>query len=155
MHRRAFSRPASILATTLVALSMLGFAGCGEQETDGRNLLALSGTVSLDGEPLPDGMIQWIPTSSREGTFSGAVIKDGKFSIDRKEGLAPGGYRVEINRNVGGADPSKTADGPPGLLEPSDAPKNLIPAKYNTNSILKAELKAGTPNTFEFPGGVR
>lgn len=155
MHRRSFPGPASILALALapllVALPLLGLAGCGEQPAaDGRTLEALSGTVSLDGAPLPDGMIQWIPTSPRAGTFVGAAIKDGKFSIDRREGLAPGNYRVEINRSVGGADASKLAAEPPGLIETADAPRNLIPARYNTDSTLKAEVKAGTPNTFEF-----
>jgi hypothetical protein len=149
MQRRESTRSASIVPSTLVLLPLLGFAGCGE-EAVGPPREAVSGTVSLDGRPLPDGVIQLIPTSAREGTMGGASVKDGRFSIKRHEGLAPGGYRVVIHSSVGGGDASRILDEAPGLLSSSDSPRDLIPAQYNTNSTLKAEIKAGTANTLDF-----
>jgi hypothetical protein len=145
---REYTRSASILPSSLIALQLLGFAGCGD-DAGGPPREALSGTVNLDGRPLPDGVIQLIPTSAREGTVGGASIKDGTFSIDRREGLAPGEYRVVINSRAGGGSPARTPDEAPGLLEASDSARDLIPAQYNTNSTLKAVIKAGTPNAIE------
>jgi hypothetical protein len=150
MQCRAFTRSASILPSILVSLPLLGLAGCGE-EAVGRPREAISGTVTLDGRPLPDGMIQLIPTSAREGTVGGAAVKDGKFSIKRQEGLAPGEYRVVINSRGESGGAATHPDEAPGLVEPSDTPRDLIPARYNTDSILKAEIKTGAPNTFDFP----
>ncbi|HEY2158312.1 MAG TPA: hypothetical protein VGH33_21965 [Isosphaeraceae bacterium] len=150
MKRRASRRSATILPSALVAVQLLNFAGCGG-ETDGRPREAISGTVSLDGRPLPDGSIQWIPASAREGTVGGAPVKDGKFSINRQEGLAPGAYRVVISSGGGGGGASGTPGEAPGLLDAANTPKDLIPARYNTKSTLKAEVKVGDPNTFDFP----
>jgi hypothetical protein len=149
MQRRAFKRSATLLASALLGLPFLSFAGCGQQ-TDGPLREAVSGSVSLDGQPLPDGLIQLIPTSAREGTVSGAVVKDGKFSIERQKGLAPGEYRVVINSGGRGGDVPKPLEEAPGLLDASNTPKDLIPPQYNTNSTLKAEVKASAPNTFDF-----
>ncbi|MDR3632587.1 MAG: hypothetical protein P4L84_02055 [Isosphaeraceae bacterium] len=149
MHRRPFIEFASILPAGLAALLLLTFAGCGEEQ-DGQPREAVSGTVSLDGQPLPDGMIQWIPSTAREGSVGGAAVKDGKFSIVRQEGLAPGAYRVVINSAAAGGATAPAPDEPPGLLNGPSTSKDVIPPQYNTKSTLKAEIKAGVPNLFDF-----
>src|SRR5262245_45567977 len=54
-----------------------------------------SGTVTLDGKPLADGDIRFIPIEGTSGPDAGAEIKDGKYNAFQT-GLAGGKYRVSI-----------------------------------------------------------
>jgi hypothetical protein len=140
-------RAVGILRRGLCALLL---AGCGGvQDTLPRE--AVSGTVTLDGQPLARGVLQLFPASQKEGTACGALIEDGKFSIARAEGPVPGEYVVMINSSQGGAGGAGGAPaGAPGPVASSERPKELIPAEYNAQSKLTAVVKAGTPNTLEF-----
>jgi hypothetical protein len=55
---------------------------------------ALTGEVTFNGKPLPEGSISIVP----EGNGAGAVgiIKDGRFSITQKYGVQSGLYSVTI-----------------------------------------------------------
>lgn len=109
-------------------------SGCGGSNPLGRK--AISGTVTLDGAPLPHGSINFQPLQGG-GVPSGAAIADGKFSIPAEKGLPAGKYRVTINAaepGTGGLD----ASGLPG--EPGPPPRELIPAMYNTQSTLTADV---------------
>ena len=57
--------------TLLVCLT----AGCGA--TDSLSRQAISGTVTLDGQPLAGGAILFEPTTERAGTAVGATIRQG------------------------------------------------------------------------------
>jgi hypothetical protein len=117
---------------------------------------AVSGTVTLDGQPLPGGVIQFTPASPDIPQGGGSPITGGRFSIARAQGLVPGSYRVTINAASSETvvpkgepvEPGKPAE--PGRPTRTARPKELIPAKYNAQSELKAEVKKGTPNEFTF-----
>jgi hypothetical protein len=130
-----------------LALSIT-FAGCGWGDTDELPRQALSGTVSLDGQPLALGSIQFRPSSAAEPLPVGAEIKDGTFKIPRDEGPTPGNYRVIINSS-GERKPLTQAESSgeklPGVLP------DLIPEQYNSKSTLTAKVEADKPNTFDFP----
>jgi hypothetical protein len=128
-----------------LALS-IACAGCGGGDELPRQ--AVSGTVTLDGQPLTQGIIQFRPSSAQEPVPAGAEIKDGTFRIPRDEGPTPGNYRVFINSS-GEKKPLTTAE-TSGEKLPGIAP-DLIPAKYNSASILTAKVEADKPNAFEFP----
>jgi hypothetical protein len=142
--RRYFARLA--VYTGLVLCGAL--AGCGGPG-DELPREAISGKVSLDGQPLATGVIQFRPTSS-EPVPAGAHIKDGAFSIPRNEGLTPGNYKVVINA-AGDAKALSSAEssGEKAIKRGGLAPE-LIPAQYNSNSTLTAKVEAGKDNTFEF-----
>jgi hypothetical protein len=127
------------------ALTMT-LGGCSEK-SDGLPRLAVSGTVTLDGQPLPKGLIQFLPSSQQEVMSGGAVIEGGNYSIARNEGLLPGKYRVEITSSAGSEPPPPGE--PPGPARVTA--KDVIPEQYNLKSTLTAEVKAGGTNTFEFP----
>ncbi len=129
-----------------LALSSALFAGCGG--SDGLPRESVSGVVMLDGQPLPSGSIQMLPVDSKVGVAGGAVIKDGKFEIGREQGLIPGQYRVVINSGQEATPPPSGE--PPGPIAAADAAKEIIPAQYNAQTTLTADVKAGTPNTFPF-----
>jgi hypothetical protein len=124
----------------IIALGMVWIVGCGESTG---NKQKISGTVTFKGQPLDQGRIDFFPT---EKTAPGAAadIQNGKYTVVAKEGLAPGTYRVVIS-SMSGKEP------PPDEL-PGEAPirKERIPAKYNEKSDLKAEVKAGVDNVFDF-----
>jgi hypothetical protein len=134
--------PAARWAALVTGLLLLG--GCGGPEDD-LPRQEVTGSVILQGEPLSDGMIQFRPESN-QGTFASASIKDGKYAIARNEGPVAGGYRVIIT-----SPPQSTAtpaEGGPGKAPPS--PPDRIPKKYNASSTLNAEVRAGSPNVFDF-----
>src|SRR5690349_8349276 len=76
---------AILLAACLLAL------GC-----SGDGLSEVSGTVLRNGEPVPEGAINFIPVEGNTGPGSGAVIENGKYHIRRDKGVSPGKNRVEI-----------------------------------------------------------
>lgn len=128
----------------LLALS----SGCGKG--DGLDRQAISGSVTLDGTPLKEGQIQFFPAANtKDAIASGAKITGGSYSISREEGLIPGSYSVQVTASGGEQAPPEGSDGMPGTGPKHD--KELLPAKYNAKTTLKAEVKAGEANKFDFP----
>lgn len=71
--------------------------GCG-----GNDLNPLHGTVTFGDEPLGCGSITFMPAETAKDGQAPAPptavgVKDGKYSLSQKHGLAPGKYRVAIN----------------------------------------------------------
>ena len=124
----------------LVAVGMLWTCGCGERTGDRQKI---SGTVRLKGQLLDQGRIDFFH-SEKATTTAAADIENGQYSIPAAKGLSPGTYRVVISSMSGKVPPS---DQPPG-----EAPeyKERIPAKYNEESQLTKEVKAGAENVFDF-----
>jgi hypothetical protein len=136
----------------LCVLVLVG-AGCGG-DPDDLPREQVSGKVSFDGQPITKGNIQFIPAGSVQVTQIGAMINDGSYLIERKEGPVPGVYRVMVNApdlrseaNLAGI-PGKENEAP-GARQ-SMAPKDRIPKKYNVASTLTAEVKAAGPNKLDF-----
>lgn len=129
----------------LPLLLLIVTVGCGP--TDSLNRQAISGTVTLDGQPLENGTIEMVPVDAGEGVASGANITDGSYEIPQEKGLPPGKYTVRISAAAG--SPTKTSKAPPGEGDVQPA-EERIPARYNAQSELTAEVTDGSPNTFDF-----
>jgi len=67
----------------------LFLCGCTDSEP------SIWGTVNVDGKPLADGDIRFIPLEGTQGADAGAVIQDGRYKVVA-HGLAEGKYRVSI-----------------------------------------------------------
>lgn len=121
-------------ATSIACLFYLlsAAAGCDSSPPTG----AINGEVTLDGQPLAQGNIQFTPVAGDTGT-GGAEIKDGKFTAIVPVAL----MRVAINANkvVGKRKSYAAADSPE-----ADVVQELIPPKYNFQSELKVDVKQGT-----------
>jgi len=125
----------------VVVLGMAGFvAGCGKSNAVRHGV---SGKVTLAGKPIQSGVITFI----REGEMAaagGAPIIQGAYSIPASAGLPEGDYRVAVSVPDSGPPPK---DEVPGISVP---PKETIPAKYNSNTELRAKVGRGSPNAFDF-----
>ena len=120
--------------------------GCGGPG-DGLPRQAVSGSVTLKGQPLPQGTIQFLPTTDKQPTAGAVEIKDGKYSLPQVQGLVPGSYKVMISS----AKDSGAQQGPPDSPgKHGPPPKDLIAAQYNVQTKLTAEVKEGGSNTFDF-----
>ena len=128
-----------------LAAAALAFSGCGGGG-DGLPREPVSGTVTLDGRPLVDGSITFVPTGA-EGPPVGGLIHDGTYSIARLDGPVPGPHGVSIYSQ------QPTGKKFPDQADPSvmlDERRETISGRYNSRSQLTAEVKAGGDNTFNF-----
>ncbi|MEQ8633312.1 hypothetical protein [Gimesia maris] len=126
----------------------LTLTGCFGGSAEHIERAAVSGSVTYDGKPLPEGSIQFVPDVDAagkpvRGKLAQALIKDGSYSLSVEEGPAVGNNKVLINaiRNTGKFEES---DG-----QKTEIMQQYIPARYNTQTTLKYEVKAGE-NTADF-----
>jgi hypothetical protein len=116
----------------LVAAALLA-AGCSR----GPRSYPVSGTITLDGKPLDDGNIYFLPLDPNVSADAGK-IQAGAFRFEAREGT----MRVEIraSREV----PGKRS--PMGNIRKEE----YIPARYNRESTLEAEVRANGENVYSF-----
>ncbi len=140
----------------LAAIVMVvALSGCG-----GGSGVAVSGKVSLDGQPVKDGTIQFVPVDGTQGPSAGGTIKDGSYSIPADGGPLPGKHRVEISSfvDVKEATSKELAGalfGRPSSDQPKEAQvqtlrKNVVPAKFNETSELKADVPKAASHEANF-----
>jgi hypothetical protein len=100
-------------------------AGCSKVQP-----VAVNGEVLLDGKPMSEGEISLV---AEDGSGADVFeVKDGKFQGQSK----PGKKKVEIRKyKIGEA--TKMAD---KVIEGTK--ENILPAKYNTETTMKAEVTA-------------
>jgi hypothetical protein len=138
-----------LAAVLVLVLPLVTCGGCAHQNTSGDTLprVAVSGSVTLDGTPLPAGSIQFVPQSAEagKGVTASAEITNGKFAIEKDQGPVPGKYHVSISSLHGAVvKPNEQPGGPP-KREPEK-----VPAQYNTRTTLVKDVTAGGPNTLDF-----
>jgi len=118
----------------LSCLALLLIIGCGDGATV-PPLGKVQGTVTLDGEPLPNAIVLFQPTTEKAGPSQGITDSDGKYSLSylpNHPGAALAEHKVMISAQSGAA-----------------AERDPVPAKYNDNSDLKVTVEAGD-NTHDF-----
>jgi hypothetical protein len=103
---------------------MLGATGCGSNG-DRPELGMVSGTVMLDGKPLPDVIVVFKPEKGRAST---ATTDD------------EGHYQLVYRHGVNGA---KIGPHVVSFEYPLDEPGPALPDKYTSKSELKEEVSAG------------
>ncbi len=129
-----------LLLRLAVCCALLGpiLGGCGR---NGPERVVVSGSVTYRGKPL-EGLIRFVPAKGTRAPVSGALVKDGKYTIDGKGGVPVGTHRVEISsyRPRYGAD---TDDSPSSGLTgvPMD---QILPEKYNAKTELEITVPPGS-----------
>jgi hypothetical protein len=120
-----------LVLPVLTAFTLLA-AGCSSH-------VPLAGDVTFDGQPIDEGTITFVtPQGAKEETKSTCRIEGGKYKFEKDSGPAPGKYKVEITwlKKTGKKVPT-------GDLEPQDEKLQVLPAKFNTQTTLTAEVKSG------------
>lgn len=120
------------------------FTGCGGGPDDAPDLAPVSGTVKLDGQPLADVVVTFIPESGPAAT--GKTDTQGNFTLSTKgsnDGAVIGNHKVAVT-------PATSADIPPAGADPNESLTGTtkIPAKYAdaNGSGLTAIVAAGNEN---------
>jgi hypothetical protein len=125
------------------------FVGCNRSTR-----LPVSGTVTVDGQPLAGGEIAFAPASPGQGNSAGAAIERGKYSISADKGLLPGDYKVLIHAFRGTG--KKTWDGMGEPTAPESQKKYVeqleqyVPTRYNEATELTASIRPGKSNNVNF-----
>jgi len=115
-------------------LASLLIAGCSREP----RLYLVRGFVSLDGQPVSDGDIMFVNPDGIRGPDAGKV-KDGRYALKTTEGKK----RVEISASKIRPGGARGAGGEP-------VPEEYIPARYNIESKLNAEVQASNANQCDF-----
>jgi len=108
--------------------------GCGSGDP---SLVPVTGIVTLDGQPLKDATIEFVPETGW-GSL-GKTDETGLYELRyraREDGALPGKHRVRISTRIEQDVDSKNPDIQKGR-------KESIPARYNTESTLEAHLDEG------------
>ncbi|QDU52918.1 carboxypeptidase-like regulatory domain-containing protein [Gimesia panareensis] len=123
----------------LTTLCLCLTVGCGGSAgSDQPDLGSVTGVVTMDGEPLSNVSVTFTPTEGRPS--NGVTDETGKYVLGYlrdTQGAVIGTHQVSITT-------PQDAPTPPGQKY-----KDPIPAKYNTETTLTEEVKAGD-NTIDF-----
>lgn len=123
------------LQLVCVAACLLFITGCGGAQ-DAPSTVKVEGTVTFDGEPLSEGSIVFDPTDGKGGSSAGG-IENGKFTFDSQLGQKK--VLISASRETGKKDQYE---------EPIT--ESYIPANYNSQTTLTADVKADGENKFTF-----
>jgi hypothetical protein len=127
-HDRLFHKLRWLLAIgTIAALAV----GC--RPSSGIQRVVVRGAVTLNGSPVEDGQIRFVPIDGTAGPVTIARISGGKYVADDKGGVPAGRVRVEISA----WDPKL----PPGGRGEPTRP-DLVPDKFNERSELVETISA-------------
>jgi len=143
IHDSAFDILRFALRTSVFGLLLIVYIlpGCTPS-----NRHAVQGTVTLDDQPIEKGTITFRPLAGTEGPTSGSEIVDGNYSISAEQGIFAGEFRVEITAD---RDTGRTWTDPDrGTVFP--VYEQYLPARYNQQSELTAEITAGDDNSLDF-----
>jgi hypothetical protein len=124
--------------------------GCG-RSGDGLPRVAVKGRVQVDGRPLSQGVIRFLPDQSVAGRNVEAVVKNGEYALDRTAGPVPGKHRVEIEAAGHlGFDLDDEAAYARQIQTHGGLPANPIPPQFNRNSQLTVDIPAGGKEDLNF-----
>jgi hypothetical protein len=84
----------SIFVSVFFVLVAVSATGCGGG--DGLARVAVSGSVTIDGEPVPNGVVRFKPAAGTEGPMANTMITDGQYDIPADQGPVAGNYTVEV-----------------------------------------------------------
>jgi hypothetical protein len=121
-------------------------AGCGgRQDYDGPQRFSLSGSVTLDDQPVENGTIAFLPATDNQRP-AGGVIQDGTYSIPESKGVNEGTYTVEIRWSRPTGEQVRDVEDTGEMI---DVVEEAVPARYNTQSELSVSVTSGK-TSFDF-----
>lgn len=128
-----------VLFALLLILCCLSAAGC---RRSGPERAIVTGAVTYQGKPLPEGQIRFVPAPGTHAPTAGAFVIDGRYTADGKGGVPVGTHKVMIEayRLVG---PTQPTDLPGQAPETAPGRQQILPSKYNAKTELEITIEPG------------
>ena len=129
----------SVAGVGFLMVALMVQVGCGPS---GPEIARVQGTVTMDGKPLPNAIIMFVPVGGRPSVSE--TDANGKYVLEfsgGRKGAIPGMNRVEIN--TGRLAYEKDGKNYPAV-------KESVPAQYNRLTTLEFNVEAGKNNTADF-----
>ena len=129
----------SVAGVVLLMMALMLQVGCGPS---GPDIARVQGTVTMDGKPLPNAIIMFVPVGGRPSVSE--TDANGKYVLEfsgGRKGAIPGINRVEIN--TGRLAYEKDGKNYPAV-------KESVPVQYNRHTTLEFNVEAGKNNTADF-----
>jgi hypothetical protein len=127
------SSPLAMLAAVMVAA-----AGCGPHIPPLPATEPVHGNVTLDGQPVTNGFVRFLPETGSGGRFAeGMITEDGSYTVAAfkgKAGTLPGEYKVYFSGQPQAAEEDHDEAPPP------DVPKKYLRPE---TSDLKVTVSGG------------
>lgn len=159
-------RPLSALLSTMGALSLITLAGCSNNPVDYPDTAPVTGTVTLDGQPVEGATVAFVPSEGGGRPSSGKTDANGKYELyytGTIRGATLGSHLVGITKMISDPDYAPSANDLRMMKamaeEMGDSPEdhqppapqvNSLPERYSGSaSELSADVKSGK-NTFDF-----
>jgi hypothetical protein len=123
------------------AFVFIAFAGCGGSDVP--SLADVSGTIQMDGKPLANASVTFIPENGRPS--SGMTDSSGFYTMsysEQADGVVPGPCRVMISTGKPGKE-NDDGESEPGTPE-------TVPQEYNVDTSLVFDVQSGKSNTADF-----
>jgi hypothetical protein len=134
----SFRSSASVACCLISAglIAVVAAVGCSRSDKT-----EVFGEVKLNGQPLADGDISFLPELGAAASQSSAAIQQGSYRLTGEWGLVPGTYEVRINAYRAPTDKSNMLPGG-SLDKPPETPgipnrEQFLPKKFNTESTLE------------------
>jgi hypothetical protein len=125
---------AETCVAAIMCLLLATEAGC---RRSGAVTFPISGTVTYNGKPLPNGSIVLLPVSGPSAADPGTIL-DGRFAFAARAGKKK--VEIRATREVGPIIRSMGARDK----------QSYIPAQYNSQTTLSAEVVPDGANQFTF-----
>ena len=129
----------SVAGVVLLMMALMLQVGCGPS---GPDIARVQGTVTMDGKPLPNAIIMFVPVGGRPSVSE--TDANGKYVLEfsgGRKGAIPGINRVEIN--TGRLAYEKDGKNYPAV-------KESVPVQFNRLTTLEFNVEAGKNNTADF-----
>lgn len=127
------------LALPLLAMTA-GWYGCGVAAPE---LAEVTGTITLNGQPLQGAAVRFTPVSGAGWPAHGTTNAEGRYrllSADGRPGAMPGQHMVAIS-----VEELLAAEQAEQILRGRDfpLPAPQIPARYSSGEFLRADVQPG------------
>ena len=103
--------------------------------------------MSLDGQSIGEGVIQFLPVEGTVGPEAGGVISNGQYDIPKQRGPVVGKNRVELRASKKTGRKIQDPTGRPGVQ--TDEYAELFPPEFQHEQSLVREIKE-EPNKLDF-----
>jgi hypothetical protein len=131
----------ALLPGTL-ALALTLAAGC-SRAPDPPRRGAIHGTVTLDGQPVPNANIRFIALEAGKVNVP-ATVKDGAYDVPEGQGPMKGKYRVEFSVSKG-VRRVPNPDVPGAMME---EPIEALPTRYHRDSTYRLDYDPDNPEPY-------